>query len=132
MTDKAPDPTVSTGASTLVDALRDAASRGYAGQFVARDDGTVECTACTTASPADAVDVDATERLEGASDAADMLMVAWVRCPECATKGVITLGFGPNASEADAAVLPLLPTDTASVGTAEEVQTVTRSRPDDD
>ena len=52
-------------------------------------------------------------RIEGASDAADMNLVVWGTCPDCATGGVLTLGYGPNASVEDEAAMENLELDDA-------------------
>jgi len=104
-----PDPSaqdpVSAGAETLVEVLRDAADRGFGGQLIARADGTVECKGCDALSSADAIEVVRGHRLEGASDAADMMLVVEANCPACGLGGVLTLGYGPNATAEDEAVL---------------------------
>lgn len=93
------------GADTLLSVLAEADAAGYGAQLVATVDGCVRCSACDTCSPADSVEVDGARRLEGASDAADLSLVAFARCPACAAAGTIVLGYGPNASEEDVAVL---------------------------
>ncbi len=50
-----------------------------------------------TVTDAAAFPIDRVERLEGASDPADMLMVLGGRCPYCGTLGTLTLNFGPTA-----------------------------------
>lgn len=97
-------PTTS-GAVTLLDVLRRAEQGGYGTQQIVRDPGLIECVACAVVgSPADFAVVHH-RRLEGASDAADMMLVAWTRCPNCAANGVLVVGFGPNATSADDEVL---------------------------
>lgn len=54
------------------------------------------CRTCGTRSPAVALEVASCRRLEGAGDAADMLLVAL---------GAITLGYGPNSHENEAELL---------------------------
>lgn len=105
---EADDPTVAQGADTLVGVLRAAADDGYAAQFSGRPDGTIRCHECNTDSDAASVEVEQTRRLEGASDPADMLLAVRMTCPRCGAKGVLTVGYGTNASDADLAVLPLL------------------------
>ena len=93
------------GSDTLLDVLNEAAEAGFGAQFIARPDGLVECVECGAASATSELAVDGYRRLEGVSDPADMLLVAWVRCPSCGTHGTLTLGYGPNASEADVSIL---------------------------
>lgn len=93
------------GARTLLDVLDAAQDAGFDEQFIAREDGTVRCDAHTEPVAADRLVVHDHERLEGASDAADELVVVLAECPDCGARGTLTLGYGPNASPADAAVL---------------------------
>ena len=97
-----------SGGETLLDVLAEAESHGYGTQHVARDDGGVECLGCGETSDAERFTVDDVSRLEGASDAADLMLVARTVCPACGCKGVLTLGYGPNASDEDTAVLDRL------------------------
>jgi hypothetical protein len=98
-------PSAPQGSETLLDVLNEAAEAGFTAQFIARPDGLVECVECGAVSPTSEFVVDGYRRLEGVSDPADMLLVAWVRCPSCGAQGTLTLGYGPNASEADASIL---------------------------
>lgn len=93
------------GADTLLDVLDEAAAHGYDVQQIARDEGAIECTACDQRRPATEFEVTRERRLEGASDAADLMLVLWTVCPSCSRRGVVTLGYGPNANEIDTAVL---------------------------
>lgn len=102
------DPTSAAGADTLLGVLDEAASLGYDTQQIAHQNGAIECTACTKRTPAGGFDVEHVRRLEGASDAADLLLVAWAPCPNCGERGALVLGYGPNASSDDVAVLEQL------------------------
>ncbi len=104
---------VARGAETVVDALETARREGYETQFVARVGGDVRCHSCHRIVNAAVLGVDRVRRLEGPSDAADELIVVWVTCPRCGSRGVITLGYGPNASAEDVAVLRHLSLDHA-------------------
>ena len=42
--------------------------------------------------------------MEGASDPADMITVVATSCPVCGADGTMVLGYGPAASDLDAAV----------------------------
>lgn len=97
--------TGATGADTLVGVLRRASSNGFDTQLIARVDGTVECESCEATSPASSIEPVRSHRLEGASDAADLMLVVEARCPACGTGGVLTMGYGPNATADDEAVL---------------------------
>lgn len=108
------------GASTLLEVLDSAQEAGFTHQFIATPDGHVRCSGCTSVIAADRLVVRHQDRLEGASDAADELLVALVECPACGARGVLTLGYGPNASDADDAVLRRLGGVTASVPAADD------------
>lgn len=101
-------PTTAQGSDTLLNVLTEAAEGGYGTQFIAREDGLIECVHCASANRPASFDIVHFRRLEGASDPADMLIVVWSACPTCEAHGTLTLGFGPNASGADATVLALL------------------------
>lgn len=98
------DPDFARGPATLSSVLAEAAAQGYDTHLTPQTDGTVRCGGCGQDVDPASIEVDAVDRLEGASDVADMALVARVRCPECGSRSVLTLGYGPNASEADAAV----------------------------
>ena len=92
------------GASTLIEVLEQAGASGFGGGFEVESSGVVSCAACGGSSPAGELDVVRTHRLEGASDVADELIVILARCPLCGSRGTLTLGYGPSATEQDAAV----------------------------
>lgn len=96
------------GADTLIGVLEEVAGLGYATQQIGRGDASIECTACDREFPGAAFCVEVVRRLEGASDAADMLLVACSKCPGCYQPGVLTLGYGPNTSEHDTEILKVL------------------------
>jgi hypothetical protein len=91
--------------TTLVDVLRGYEEDGWTTTFGLLDDGSLRCGACEKSISADAVDVHSLRRLEGASDPADMLAVVAVKCPHCASGGVITLNYGPEMTEGQVALL---------------------------
>jgi hypothetical protein len=102
------DPNVAQGASTLIEAIDAAAAAGYTTTFVANATGDVTCGNCHRLVNPAALKVDHVRRLEGASDAADLMLVASAVCPSCGAAGVLSLGYGPNAGDGDIAVLPFL------------------------
>ncbi|WP_395152622.1 universal stress protein [Ilumatobacter sp.] len=102
-----------TGAETLMSILDEATEQGYETQQIGRTGGRIECTSCSQHSPAASYDVQHMRRLEGASDAADLLLVLWSPCPSCQQRGVLILGYGPNASKDDTAILQHLDLDGA-------------------
>ena len=92
-------------AMTLLEVIRALEKDGFAGQFGVAGDGTVRCFSCRTESPAEAVPVQRLSRTEGASDPADMVVIAAVRCPHCDTRGTLALKYGPGASPEEAEIL---------------------------
>ncbi len=90
---------------TLDELMSTFETEGYRGQMAARPGGFVLCLSCQMESEAGEMQLDALERMEGASDPADMLAVAAVVCPLCNTSGTLVLGYGPEASSDDADVL---------------------------
>jgi hypothetical protein len=109
-----PDPTSAGGAETLLDVLSDADAAGFPTQLMPNDDGTVRCDGCGEASPAGDFTTERVDRLEGASDPDDMMLVARTICPRCGRGGALVLGYGPTADAADVAVLGQLELDDAS------------------
>lgn len=92
-----------------VSILEELAEEGYANDLRPEADGTLCCGACDTRSaPEGFTDIES-RRMEGASDPADMTLVVAARCPNCGEGGVVVLGYGPSASEADAAVVVRIP-----------------------
>jgi len=110
--------TEAQGATTLIEVLDQLRDDGFTGQLIAQDDGTVKCTSCGESTPATDLIVDGFHRLEGASDPSDENIVVWARCGSCDDGGVATIGFGPNASDADQAVLDGIDLDHVSNGGA--------------
>jgi hypothetical protein len=90
--------------TTLVGVLQDLEEQGFGSQLIPRPDATIRCGACGETLSATEFDVEAVRRLEGASDPDDMMIVIGARCPRCGAAGTLVLGYGPNASEDDAAI----------------------------
>lgn len=86
------------------------AAEGWTGQATPLEGGEVRCEACTQLTPADELAVDEVERIEGASDPDDMVVVVAFACPHCDARDVLVLAYGPEASAADADVLTKLNT----------------------
>lgn len=82
---------------------------GYTAELWAKPGGQVLCGACRVTSPAGRFTIGRERRLEGASDPDDMQLVVGATCPSCGAKGVLSLQYGPSASEDDADVLVALP-----------------------
>ena len=94
--------------TTLVEVIRRMEADGYTAQMAAVGGGAIRCFACHTDSPARDVHLDLVRRTEGASDPADMVAVAALRCPNCDATGTVALKYGPLASPEEAEVLALL------------------------
>lgn len=77
----------------------------------ASDDARLRCGNCEAASPVDEFDDVWATRLEGQSDPDDMVLVVAARCPACGAGGSVVLGFGPEASAEDSAVVARVPDD---------------------
>ncbi|MEZ5410096.1 MAG: hypothetical protein R2761_18850 [Acidimicrobiales bacterium] len=90
--------------TTMLEVLHDYEEAGYAGQFSVVDDGLVLCYTCRSRTEPESLAVTSMRRLEGASDPSDMLMVAAITCPICATGGVLIMNYGPEASAEQAQV----------------------------
>lgn len=93
---------------TLGDVLSSFEVEGYKGQMAAAPAGHVVCLTCHQESPATELRLDALERMEGASDPADMVAIAALVCPLCSAHGTLVLSYGPEASDDDADVLAAL------------------------
>lgn len=99
-----PSPDATTGGRTLIDVLGELEERGYGAQVRSRPDGRVKCDECDEEVDAATLTVEHVERLEGASDPADMMLVAGVCCPNCEQRGTLVLTYGPMASQTDSDV----------------------------
>lgn len=97
-------PTFPRGGRTLMEILDDAAARGFTAHAVGRD-GRVECGNCSTVSDPATLTIRRVDRLEGASDAADEMLVVWFECPHCGVGNTLTLGYGSNSSTSDVGIL---------------------------
>jgi hypothetical protein len=90
--------------TTLVSVLQAFEQQGFTEQFIAGPDGTITCASCNESFPAAEFRVEASRRLEGASDPDDMMTVVAGRCARCEAAGTLVLGYGPNATEDDIAI----------------------------
>lgn len=69
----------------------------------------MRCEACGESTAAGELVVETLQRVEGASDPADMAAVIAFTCPYCSARDVLVVKYGPAASAADADVLAALP-----------------------
>ena len=91
---------------SMAEILDDLATRGYdAPVDIDEDSGTCTCGACGAVSPPGSMIVDEAQRIEGASDPADMSSVLALRCPQCDAGGSLVCRYGPEASAGEAALL---------------------------
>lgn len=97
------DPTA--GSTTLLEILEDLRAAGFSAQLIAKEGGKLECSACSETLDTADVEPAGYRRTEGASDAADMNIVAWANCSNCGAGAALILGYGPNANAADESVL---------------------------
>lgn len=97
-----------TGGLTILEALRDFESRGYGGQFAAREGGAIKCFSCGARNEPEQVRMDSLRRLEGVSDPADMVLVGALRCPACGVRGTATFKYGPGAPPGDGEAMRLI------------------------
>ena len=107
-TDPTPDDPSATYPAdrSMADILEDLATRGYAGQVDIDDDtGACTCGTCGAVVPPEAMTVDESHRLEGASDPAEMSSVLAMRCPQCGAGGALVCRYGPEATAGEAALL---------------------------
>lgn len=100
--------TYAEGSDTLVGVLRAASSAGFDTNFLVEPGATIGCPVCEAQSPAGKLDIANYRRLEGASDAADLMLVVLTSCPACGARGALTMGYGPNAGENDTELLAAL------------------------
>ncbi len=105
------DPTPAAD-ETVVSVLDTFAVAGWPSNHLVRGGALAECGVCGEATRADAVDVEAVHRLEGASEPADLQMAIGWTCPHCGAGGTIIVGYGPNASDTDADMLAAIDLDT--------------------
>jgi hypothetical protein len=97
-TDMGPVPGAPSDNTTAVAELDELRRQGYRADFVVQEGGAVRCTSCRVLEQPGDLDVDVFRRLEGASDPDDMTAILAMTCRECGTKGVVMVGYGPNAS----------------------------------
>lgn len=91
--------------TTLLAVLEDFRREGWDGNLVLTEDGPIRCPSCRQENDPQRWEQGALQRMEGASDPADMMSVMGLTCPECGTRGTVVLHYGPTASPAEAAAL---------------------------
>jgi hypothetical protein len=91
--------------TTLVELLKIYEDEGYTGNFGAREEASVICFACHHLTPAREVSLEAMRRTEGASDPADMAVVAAITCPHCGQRGTLVMHYGAEATPEEDEVL---------------------------
>ena len=113
MTTETPDsgdtrPGAPSDNTTLVAVIAELEDEGYTASFGARDGARLHCSACREESAAGAFHVDGVRRLEGASDPDAQVLLVAATCPACGARGTAAFGYGPEASEFDAAAVTAL------------------------
>jgi hypothetical protein len=107
--DPGPDGTgVARDATTLGEVVDELARAGFVGSLRSLSGGRVSCLTCRSVVAAATLRPVSMRRLEGPSDPTDMLAVAALVCPVCATRGTLVLGYGPDAAPEDSDVLTAL------------------------
>ncbi len=101
-------PEYASDGTTLVEVIRRLEQDGYVGQMAANEGGVIRCFTCRQDSLASDVHIQLLRRTEGASDPADMVVVAALICPSCGTKGTVALKYGPEASPEEVEALQRL------------------------
>jgi hypothetical protein len=109
VTDSGSTPGAPSDNDTLQNVLAAFAADGFDGEAFAVEGGAIRWRRCHHDAPAADVEVARMRRMEGASDPADMLLVAAVTCPVCGDKAALVVHYGPTAGPADADVLLALP-----------------------
>lgn len=84
--------------TTAVAEINDLREQGYGADFVVGEGGVVRCTKCRHEEQPGDLDVDVFRRLEGASEPDEMSAILALTCRQCGTKGIVMVGYGPNAS----------------------------------
>lgn len=90
---------------SLQEAMTRLENAGFAGAFRSDAEGAVECLHCSALRDVSEFVMLAQERVEGASDPADEVLVAGVECPSCGTRGTLLLPYGSQTRRADAQVM---------------------------
>jgi hypothetical protein len=93
---------------SISDLLSQLEVAGYTGQFVPTD-GAVRCGRCGELVAPAALVIAEAARTEGESDPSEMAIVIAASCPQCEQQGTLTISYGPEVSDEDAAVLAALP-----------------------
>jgi hypothetical protein len=100
-----PEEPVAHDAQTLAQTLHELEQDGYTGEFRVLELGRLQCLTCRNEVAGDEVSMTSLCRLEGASDPADMLAVAALRCPRCGAAGAVVLNYGPDATLEESTLL---------------------------
>lgn len=100
-----PEPGVPSDNTTLTEVLDAFRDRGFGGDMFVTPEGMVRCGRCHEDMPPSGLSLDRLQRIEGASDPADMAAVLALTCTHCGTQGTVVVRFGPEAGPEDDAVL---------------------------
>jgi hypothetical protein len=107
--DRQPPDGLATDDATSSGILRSLAEQGIDEQLrPGAAPGSLVCSACGSENEASRFEVIEERRMEGASDPDDMVLIVAAVCPACGARGAVVLGYGPEASAADADVVVAL------------------------
>jgi hypothetical protein len=93
---------------TVTEAIATLRGRGFEHDFSVAPSGLIRCSACGHDHQARDFVVEATLRIEGASDPDDEAAVFGAQCARCGIRGVLVVAYGPAASSEEANVLVAL------------------------
>lgn len=107
---------VPTDATSLQAILAGFEEAGFTAQLAVRPGGLLFCSDCRGEHTPARTSVEALRRMEGASDPADELAVAALRCSGCGSRGTVVIPYGPEAGPDDVTVLQALTDDREGPG----------------
>lgn len=111
------DIATSPGDTAVTTVLEQLAGAGYGEDLrPAPPPASLHCGACGSVSAVDSFGDTWARRLEGASDPDDMVLVLAARCPVCGHGGSVVLGFGPESSPEDSAIVAQIPVHAVRIG----------------
>jgi hypothetical protein len=93
------------GSATLLEAVASLQAAGYAVEMTIAPGGSVRCGSCGRLVATGDISIERAIRLEGASDPADEAIVHGIRCPACASLGLLVVRYGSSASVDEAEYL---------------------------
>lgn len=83
--------------TTMLEILNEFRRRGHHTDMRVVTGGEFHCESCGRSFPPEQTELLRLRRIEGASDPADLAVVAGIRCAGCGAAGVVVMQFGPQA-----------------------------------